>query len=342
MKIILSIDGGGIRGIIPVSILCYLEKKIQEIKDDKKFRIASYVDLVAGTSTGAIIGAAMLIPNGNSSPKYSMEDILQIYINMGEKIFKTSFWHNLKNGWSLLGPKYPNYNIEKPLEKFGKCKMKHLIKPCMFTGYDIIKRKVQFYTNMDKKRKFAEYYVKDIVRGSTAVPSYFSPAYFKYGKNINTVIDGGMFANNPSMAAYVEASKIAFNKNGIHEKVKERSPKDLFIISLGTGRYQFIQYSYKKAKKWGNLQWINPIIDILLTSHTRVICYEMEKLYSAHDRSEHFIRLNPPLIKASPEFNDASTENLNNLADDVNLWINENKTRLNLLAHTICDIKTDL
>jgi patatin-like phospholipase/acyl hydrolase len=63
MKIILSIDGGGMRGVIPAAILVYLENKIQEITEDPRLRIGNVVDFVAGTSTGSIIGALMLIPD---------------------------------------------------------------------------------------------------------------------------------------------------------------------------------------------------------------------------------------------------------------------------------------
>ena len=335
MKIILSIDGGGIRGIVPAAVLSYLEKKIQEIQKDKRIKIGNLVDFVAGTSTGSIISAAMLIPSETKkSPKYEMDDIVQMYFDMGDEVFKKRFWHQLKTVWGLLGPTYPASNIEPLLLKeMGHHKLGDLIKPCMISGYDIEKRRVNFYTNSDKDKKYVDYYVKDVVRGSTSIPAYFPPARFNHGTDINTIVDGGVFANNPSLAAYIEVSKTLFNS-----KNKKRHPHNVLVISLGTGLIKQRPFPYSKSKRWGKAQWLMPVIDVLLSSHSEVTSYEMEKIFDAYDAKHNYKRLNPPIILGDSSGLNASKDNLTNLLKDVKNYTDDNETMLNALAREIIDI----
>jgi uncharacterized protein len=337
MKIILAVDGGGIRGIIPAAVLVYLENKIQEITGDPRIRMGNMVDFVAGTSTGSIIGALMLIPDESGMyPKYKMSDIVDFYFDLGDKVFKTHFLHDIKTLWGLFGPRFPSSNIEEPLLKeLNHYKLKDLMRPCMFSGYDIEKREVKFYTNKDDGQKYAEYYIKDVIRGSTSIPSYFAPAHFQYGVDVNTIVDGGVFVNNPSLAAYTEVSKTLFK--GQYE-TRKYNPHDLVIISLGTGSYKQKSYLYKKTKNWGKAAWMLPVIDVLLTSHSEVTNYEMEKLFASYDSKHNYKRINVPIKIGSANAMDSSKENLTKLLKDVNQYIEDNKEMLNVLAREIVDL----
>ena len=88
MKKILSIDGGGIRGIIPGQILVALEKKLQEKSDNPQARLAEYFDLFAGTSTGGILTCICLCPSEvePSKARFSAQDAVDLYMNHGEEI----------------------------------------------------------------------------------------------------------------------------------------------------------------------------------------------------------------------------------------------------------------
>ena len=350
--IILSIDGGGIRGVIPAAILDYLEKRVQEKCNNNRIKIGELVDLVAGTSTGSILGSLMLLPQGlpcdmtseneldilKCRPKYSMEEILQLYFELGNDVFATSFFHNLRTLWGLMGPKYPDSNLTPPLLKLmDHYKLSDLIKPCMFTGYDIHARRAHFYTNLDKHKDYANFYVKDVVRGSIAVPSFFSPAFFKDGPEEHTIIDGGIYANNPSMCAYIEASKTLIN--GSREQLIERDPNNTVMISIGTGSAKQKPYTYKKSRRWGKAQWLLPVIDVMLTSSSEVVNYQMHRLYKAYDKEENYFRLNPELRVASTSFNDASDKNLSALLKDAKTWIDINKEELEKVVCKICECK---
>jgi patatin-like phospholipase/acyl hydrolase len=337
MKVIISIDGGGIRGIVTAAILDYIERKIQEIQGDNRIRIGNLVDLVAGTSTGSIVGALMLIPSETSPwAKYTMKEIIDLYFSLGETVFKSDTKHNFKTLWGLIGPQFSASNIEDPLlTQFNHYKLKDLIKPCLFTGYDIDKRIVNIYTNSDIDRKYAEYYVKDIVRGSTAIPSIFPPAYFKEGIDINTIVDGGVFAGNPSMIAYIEAFKTLFGKA---DNVANLDPNQVLMISLGTGIGVRTPYSFNTVKRWGKAQWLMPVLNVLMSAATDITDYEMSMMFKSVLRNDNYKRINPPLTHNVQPSTDASKENMLNLLKDANDYIEANKAYLDLIAHEICDL----
>ena len=338
MKIILSIDGGGIRGIVSAAILNYLEKKIQEIQGNPRIKIGSLVDLVAGTSSGSIIGSMMLLPcdEKKTIPRYSMQEIVDLYINMGSKFFKKQSLYNLRTLWGLFGPKYPASNIKNPLlQILDHYKLQDLVKPCLFTGYDINKRRANIYINKDKDKKYGQYYIKDIIRGSASIPGYFPPAYFRDGMDIHTIVDGGVFVNNPAMIAYIEAFKTLFN---LEEGIKDINLHKVMVISIGTGKFKNKNFSYNKIKRWGRAKWFFSILDIIVSGTSDIVDYEMKKLFKVFGRSDNYKRIDPPLYLSSFSMTDASKENITNLLKDVSVYINENKMFLNILAREICDL----
>jgi len=333
---VLSVDGGGIKGVVPATILQYLENKIKDITGDCKIKISDYIDFVSGTSTGSILGAGILIPNEKGKAKYSMEQIVNLYYQFGQKIFKKNFLRNLRTLWGIIGPKYSKNDIENIfLETFDHLKMCELLKPCLFTGYDIDQRRSNIYTNWDENQKYKNIFVKDVVRGSTCVPSFFPPAYFRDNVYIHTIVDGGVFATNPSIVTYVEISKTKFN--GLEPKLY--TPEDIILISLGTGISNEKNYPYKKSKKWGKLQWILPAMDIIMSSQAETVDYEMNKLFESYKSKDNYYRLEPKLVFASSDFTDASKENLDNLVQDSLNFIMENKDKLDELAYKLCDLK---
>ncbi|GAB4852104.1 Proteolipid protein 2 [Ancistrocladus abbreviatus] len=86
---ILSIDGGGIRGISPSIILDFLESELQKL-DGKDARLADYSDVIAGTSTGGLVTAMLVAPDENNRPLFCAKDIKQFYLDNCPKIFPQS------------------------------------------------------------------------------------------------------------------------------------------------------------------------------------------------------------------------------------------------------------
>lgn len=339
MKTVLSLDGGGIRGIISSYILCHLENQLKYIANNNEIKLADYVDFVAGTSTGSIIGSLMLTPSldNKKSAQYSMCEIVYLYTKLGPNVFSNSIWNKIRSLWGLIHPKFSKTYIEDSLlDMLGEIEMKDLIKPCLFTGYDIDKRRINIFTNNDMNKKYHYYQVKDIIRGSTSIPAFFPPAYFKINNDYNTLIDGGVFANNPALVAYTEISKTCFDS----KKPESFYPSDVLMISIGSGRGGIESYKYSKVKKWGMAKWLIPILDILLSAASDVVDYQIKKLFESYYVPENYYRINPTIKYGSNSAVDTSEKNMQNLITDAKNYIESNRIYLNDLALKIYENKS--
>lgn len=307
---ILSIDGGGIRGIVPGVILSYLEQLLQKKSGTKK-RLSHYFDLMAGTSTGGILTCAYLLPGTNNRPKLTAQQAVELYLEWGDEIFDVSLKKRLSSGMGLLDEKYDETALEKVLEKyFGETKLSELLKPCLITGYNIRERKAHFFTQHDADSDVRDYYVKHIARATSAAPTYFEVAHIEslFGSP-KPLVDGGVFANNPAMCAYAEARTINFGKVLSNKKPKNPSAKDMVIISLGTGS-ESEPYHYKEAKDWGMVQWIKPIIDIMMSGNSETVDYQLQQIFKTVEGKGHYFRLKPSLYNASSSMDDAGMDNM--------------------------------
>ena len=95
---ILSIDGGGIRGIIPGQVLIALEQKLQQLSGDPNKRLADAFDLIAGTSTGGILTCLYLCPDqGTKRPKFSAAQAVDLYLQHGDNIFDVSLFKSIES-----------------------------------------------------------------------------------------------------------------------------------------------------------------------------------------------------------------------------------------------------
>jgi len=185
MKKILAIDGGGIKGVFSASFLAEVEEKCAG-------HIFDYFDMIAGTSTGAIIAAALSIG-------VPAREILNLYVEKGKEIFP----HNSRV-FRLFGGKYSNESLKKILkEVFGIKKFRDCGTRLLIPAFDLENRKVHVFKTphtsdlyFDKDRLLV-----DCLLATTAAPTYFSPYKMQGG----IYMDGGIGANNPSMIAVVEA-----------------------------------------------------------------------------------------------------------------------------------------
>ena len=334
-KIVLSLDGGGIKGLISISILNYIEKRLRQKLFNNDFKIGDVLDFVSGTSTGSIIGSLLIYPDDDGNIKYSAHDILSMYVNLSNNIFERNLKHKFRTLWGLAGPMYSNKQIDKVLsEIYKEIRITDLVKPCLFTSYDIDEKRIVIFTNKDKKQKYKDYLVKDVVRSSTSIPGFFRPSHFFVNDKENTLVDGGVFANNPSLSAFIEVSKTEFD-----DGVNHYSPNDLLFLSLGTGDTPDKQYSFNKTKSRGIVWWFKPILDILVSSSSELVHYEMYKLFDGYGKIENYHRINPIINNASSSALDSSKENIYDLLLDSYKYIEKNKRYLNSIAEQIIDIK---
>ncbi|HEY0456787.1 MAG TPA: patatin-like phospholipase family protein, partial [Verrucomicrobiae bacterium] len=149
---ILSIDGGGIRGIIPGQVLVSLEAKLQQLTNDPNKRIADVFDLIAGTSTGGILTCLYLCPDENKRPKFSATDAVNLYLQNGDDIFDVSIFKQITSLGGIADEKYSAVPLERILAKYlAELKLSELLKPCLVTSYDINRRQAKFFNSADVK-----------------------------------------------------------------------------------------------------------------------------------------------------------------------------------------------
>lgn len=321
LKKILSIDGGGIRGIIPGQILVEIEKEFG-------VEVATDFDLVAGTSTGGILACAFLLENPNQphTPKFKAEEVVGLYFKKGDAIFDVPFFHKIRTAGGILDEKYPADGIEEALQEyFGDAWLKDLLKPCIVTSYDIINRKGHFF-GQHKAKNDPDYNfkVKDVARATSAAPTYFECEQIMSEKGgAFTLIDGGVFVNNPALVAYAEGRNI-FKVEG-----EEATAKDMKILSIGTG-YTRKSYPYKKAKKWGMAEWVQPVIDIMMSGASEVAHYQLNKIYGTIDNPDQYLRIDGDLktTNIDPDMDCATQENMGKLKAFGQQLFEENKERI--------------
>lgn len=332
---ILSLDGGGIRGIISCIILRYLEELLQQ-KDHPNAKLGDYFDMISGSSTGGILASVLLYPDDNKRAKYSIKKAFELYTEKGEDIFNVSLWESLVNPFGLFSERISQDNLERQLKDFfGDLELKDFIKPSLITSYDIENRKAKLFNTINAQQSQQNFLVRDVCRATSAAPTYFAPVQIKskYGQFFS-LIDGGMFANNPALCAYAEARKIPFAdifKNPF--KPNYPSVNDMMIVSLGTGT-EMKTYAINKYKNVGKLAWISPIIDILLSANAETVDYQLNQMFMTLGKrnQQNYYRINPSLKTASPEMDNVKKKNLEALIQAGLCYVEENDVLLNQIA----------
>ncbi|MBN1768091.1 MAG: patatin-like phospholipase family protein [Prolixibacteraceae bacterium] len=339
---ILSIDGGGIRGILPGVILSCIEERLR-LKAGDEVRLSDYFDLVAGTSTGGILTCLYLTPNEDRRPKFEAKDAVDLYFKNGGEIFSMPFYRKILNPFGLFESKYPATNIEKVLKKyFNNTALNELLKPCIVTAYDFSTRRTYFFNQKDpQKGEDRNFLVRDIARATSAAPTYFPPVEIhSFANKKLCLIDGGVFAGNPAMCAYAEARTSVYNKGETaSSKPDFPTAADLLVVSLGTGLRENA-YSYRKARRWGLPGWLRPIIDILMSGSSETVHYQMKQLFNAASGNDGFyFRLEPQLGDANSSLDDASEKNMNALKRAGEQFVRENSDLLDRIVDLLIENK---
>lgn len=338
---ILSVDGGGIRGVLPGTILAQLEKILQT-KSNSERKIGDYFDMIAGTSTGGILSCIYLMPGSDGKAKYSAQDAVDLYIKNGHTIFDRTTAQKLSSVGGILHQKYSQDALYELLTTyFGDTTLDKLIKPSLITSYEITDRKAIFFTSADAREdNIFNFYVRDVARATSAAPTYFSPAHIEsVNKQSFSLVDGGMFANNPALCAYAEARKLNFSKLFNDPSKKDKpTAADMIIVSMGTGSVKK-QYHYDDFKHAGEIKWLEPVIDILMSGNSETVAYQLTQMYLTleAENQKNYYRLEPGLKEACSEMDEATPENINNLYQAGLTYVHDNRDMLEEIAQKILD-----
>jgi patatin-like phospholipase/acyl hydrolase len=317
-KRILSIDGGGMRGIVSAILLQSLEEMLQKYSKNPKARIGDYFDLVAGTSTGSILTVLYLYPNERGESKFTAQEVTQAYIDYGNYIFKRQFFY------PFWGAKYTNKYLEEMLlEYFHEDTLGNLRKPCLLTSYDITQRKAVFFNSVtgraDQQRN---YMLKDAILASTAAPTFFPPTCKKERKSCyGCLVDGGVVANNPALCALIEALKLPDCKR----------VNQIVTVSVGNAK-NTKSYSYQKAKFWGLFQWALPMFDILMDGSEQTVDYQLRRLYKSINQPQDYMRFVLNTDETVPKMDDCSSEAVKRFQDFGHRLADREKVQIEVLA----------
>jgi len=255
------------------------------------------------------------------------------------KLIKTRLAYPSTDKILLTDDQLKEFVIKHALDDyFGDTKLSELLKPCLITAYDIRNRKAHFFNKTDTKSEIRNFYVKDMARATSAAPTYFETARIKSIFNTPySLIDGGVFANNPAMCAYSEARTIDFAKiTGNPLKPILPFAKDMLILSMGTGTVKK-PYYYDKAKDWGAVQWIKPIIDIMMSGNSETVDFQLKQIFETTNSPDNYIRIQPDLYNANSDMDDASKENLNALKNAGLKYIEDNKEHLDSIVDKLIE-----
>ncbi|MDQ3572986.1 MAG: patatin-like phospholipase family protein [Actinomycetota bacterium] len=243
---ILSIDGGGIRGLIPALFLARLEELLSA--RDGSPTLAESFDLMAGTSTGGLIALGLTAPRGGR-PAMSAAQMVEMYAGEeGRRIFERPAVRKLPllgRAVDLFTPKYSLGPLADVLEaRIGPGLLGEALTEVIVTAYDMSGRGPRFF----KRWRPADQAVRmvDAALATAAAPTFF-PAHEHGGESL---IDGGVFASNPTVAAIVEALKRTDDPVGLRGD-------DLLVVSLGTGSYE-TGFDQEEVEGWGAVNWVLP------------------------------------------------------------------------------------
>ncbi|MBV9059462.1 MAG: patatin-like phospholipase family protein [Pseudonocardiales bacterium] len=311
MARILSIDGGGIRGLIPAMVLAEIEKSTQK-------PIVELFDIVAGTSTGGILACGLCVPGAEGKPKFTASTLVDLYLHEGRRIFPYHLFERITEHFEA---KYPSGGIEQVLHDYlGESRLSEVLTELFVTAYDIERRKPRFFRSRDARQDPAkDHLLWMIARATSAAPTYFEP--FKLPgvnpEDYEALIDGGVFANNPAMCAYVDGST----------GPGQVRPEGVLVISLGTGS-QNRPLMYDRVKDWGQFQWTKPILDVTFQGISATTHYQLEQILG----EDHYFRLDAELTLASDEMDCASVDNLRKLQLQAAKLIADNANMLNKIC----------
>ncbi|CAJ1929697.1 unnamed protein product [Sphenostylis stenocarpa] len=351
---VLSIDGGGIRGIIPGVILAYLESQLQEL-DGEDARLADYFDVIAGTSTGGLVTSMLTAPHpqANNRPLFAAKEIVPFYLQNSPKIFpqRRGICAPLVNiGKALTGPKYDGKYLHKLIRTgFGDTKLHQTLTNVVIPTFDVKKLQPTIFSSFQVIATEAalDAALSDICIATSAAPTYLPAHYFtkedeegKVVKEFN-LIDGDLLLLDiwmcmQTLVAIREVTKEIMRKPD-ETTINPLDYTRFLVLSLGTGSNKSEhKYDAKMVSKWGILTWLfnsgsTPIIDCFSEASTDMVDYHNCVVFSALQSEDNYLRIQDNTLKGDLASADIATkENLDNLVNVGEQLLKKTVTRVNL------------
>lgn len=240
---LLSLDGGGERGILHLKTLAELEKRTGE-------RIVDMFDGIAGTSIGGIIAILLTTPDPSdpTKPRYTPQQLLDIFFVKRFQMFQPK-WFSFAG---FLRTKYKSRGMKDFLfEMVGGNTLKNRWLPTVLVTHDLDTFGIRTFSSIDKD----DYFAKDVAMATAAAPTYYKPQQITPLNSSDSsgyfVSDGGTCMSSPTLAGVA-----------MLEKIHHIKAEKIHVLSLGTGLSRPIPND--KLKRGGILNWLSVITDLLM------------------------------------------------------------------------------
>lgn len=371
---VLSIDGGGVRGIIPSIVLSRLESVLQELENNPEVRIADYFEFIAGTSTGGLITAMLTAPaDDKKRPLFSAEEIIDLYKEKSKIIFRKEptdeattmsnvdkrgilSWQKisqatLKLAKLILLPKYDGRDLKETIKEClrneplrNEPRISETITNVIIPTFDIKRFQPTIFSTLKAKRDGSiNPPLSDVCIATCSAPSYCPPYCFETGAEKFHLIDGGVAANDPSLLAVCEV--IEEKKIDVIEEKKIDCSK-ILLLSLGTGAENGKdKLEVGDPSNWGMLNWLwqngnsRPLLDILMTSANYMVGMYVSSIFQSCGVKENYIRIQADISSVKTSLDDSRDANINNLENIGRDLAEKNKDILTDLAKKLVDIR---
>jgi uncharacterized protein len=309
---VLSIDGGGIRGLIPALVLAEIERRTGR-------RTAELFDLIAGTSAGGILACGLTRPGPDGKPLHSAEELAELFRTEGPRIFDRSLRKRITSVEGLVDERYDDRGLNAALASYlGDARLRDALTDVLLTAYDIRDRFAFFFRSSRARTDDSyDFAMTAAARAGAAAPSYFEPVEVTDAAGARTypLVDGGVFAVNPAMCAYAEVV---------------RAGGDISVIAaLGTGSHSRA-YELDEAKGWGRLEWLQPLLEMVFDGVADTVDFQAAALSRGRYR-----RLQAELRYASDALDDAGEANLRRLEGDAERLIAERSADIEALCEEV-------
>lgn len=312
---VLSIDGGGVRGIVPAHILHEIETRTNK-------PISQLFDIITGTSTGGILASALATPDTNGNPKYKAADLVNFYLNDASKIFAPSALRKVFTGFGLWGSKYSSSEYDAILSQtFADTKLSQALCHLFLPIFSVDHNKPLIASSSAAKQNVSnDFYLRDIVAATSAAPTYFNPVKFKDVANTVTYTgaDGGIYANNPEIIGVT----------GVYAMHPGLNIDDITLLSLGTGVTS--TQNTKNEGNDGDVGWLQnkDIIGNMMDAESALA----EIAITAILKNGHHFRYQVTLPEALDTMDNSNAANLTALVTAAENFINSNTQKIDALC----------
>ena len=324
---ILSIDGGGIKGIVPATILVYLEERIQQFSGRVDVRIADCFDWIAGSSTGGILACFYLLPDPErpGRPKLSAKEALERYLQQGEGAFQRTYLQQVRNQLGIAEEEYSHRMLERQLKRtIGKdVRLSDLVRPCVIPAYNCHKDEPLFFNSKTADR-FDSLTAWQVAKATASAPGFFRATRLKDANGQSLVLqDGSLWTTDPALCAYWEARKATCPSE------IAKSNRQTLLLSLGTGKMsrRYLVKELRRQKQRGSVAFNKMMAKQSCTAQQR-----LREIFSRYEPDGSYHRLDPALTDATSAMDNVSSENLQALHELGLAYVEEEKEKLDAIA----------